>query len=158
MRVGCRHGFREAAGCCAQASEGGRGTAPSPPTADRLRHPLYPCGRCICFRAASLLRTGKTKAAPPAPPITLSDAALAHLKKLREDSGDKQLLLRMGVKSGGCSGMSCEGVASRMAGTGCCCTSSTHQSGFIALRLGCFAPRRRTPHHASLPAPAATQT
>ncbi|EFN57469.1 hypothetical protein CHLNCDRAFT_20890, partial [Chlorella variabilis] len=40
------------------------------------------------------------------PPITLSDAALAHLKKLREDSGDKQLLLRMGVKSGGCSGMS----------------------------------------------------
>lgn len=46
-------------------------------------------------------------AAPP-PPITLTDAALAHLTKLRDESGDDRLLLRMGVKSGGCSGMSCE--------------------------------------------------
>jgi len=45
--------------------------------------------------------------APPPPAITLSDAALSHLQKLRSDSsGDDNLLLRMGVKSGGCSGMS----------------------------------------------------
>jgi iron-sulfur cluster assembly protein len=51
---------------------------------------------------------GKSVVAPPVQPITLTDAALAHLKKLRAESGDAQLLLRMGVKSGGCSGMSCE--------------------------------------------------
>jgi len=44
--------------------------------------------------------------APPPPAITLSDAALSHLQKLRSDSGGDKLLLRMGVKSGGCSGMS----------------------------------------------------
>ncbi|KAL4445881.1 hypothetical protein ABPG77_009080 [Micractinium sp. CCAP 211/92] len=51
------------------------------------------------------LLAGKAVAAPP-PPITLTDAALDHLAKLREESGGEQLLLRMGVKSGGCSGMS----------------------------------------------------
>lgn len=39
-------------------------------------------------------------------PISLSDDALRHLKRLREDSGGAELLLRVGVKSGGCSGMS----------------------------------------------------
>ena len=42
--------------------------------------------------------------APP-PAITLTDAALTHLKRLRDDSGSDRLLLRMGVKSGGCSGI-----------------------------------------------------
>ncbi|BDA43367.1 Uncharacterized protein ycf83 [Coccomyxa sp. Obi] len=42
--------------------------------------------------------------APPA--ITLTEAALKNLKRLRDEAGDKTLLLRMGVKSGGCSGMS----------------------------------------------------
>lgn len=39
-------------------------------------------------------------------PIGLSEDALKHLRRLREDSGGKELLLRVGVKAGGCSGMS----------------------------------------------------
>ncbi len=46
----------------------------------------------------------------PAPAITLTPEALEHLKKLRADAkapGDHSLLvLRVGVKQGGCSGMS----------------------------------------------------
>ena len=45
-------------------------------------------------------------AAAPKPAIGLSDKALTHLQKLRSQSGSDQLLLRIGVKSGGCSGMS----------------------------------------------------
>lgn len=45
-------------------------------------------------------------ATAPAPAIGLSDKALTHLQKLRSQSGSDQLLLRIGVKSGGCSGMS----------------------------------------------------
>ena len=41
-----------------------------------------------------------------APAITITDQALAHLHKLRAESGSDALLLRIGVKSGGCSGMS----------------------------------------------------
>ena len=44
--------------------------------------------------------------ATPEKPINLSDQALQHLKKLREESGGQELLLRVGVKSGGCSGLS----------------------------------------------------
>ena len=43
-------------------------------------------------------------AAPVQPVITLSDNALEHLHKLRAESGGDELLLRIGVKSGGCSG------------------------------------------------------
>ena len=39
-------------------------------------------------------------------PISLSEDALRHLRRLREDSGGEELLLRVGVKAGGCSGMS----------------------------------------------------
>lgn len=45
-------------------------------------------------------------AAEEAQPISLSSDALRHLKRLREDSGGEELLLRVGVKAGGCSGMS----------------------------------------------------
>jgi len=38
--------------------------------------------------------------------ITVSDSALAHLKDLRSKQGVDHLYLRMGVRSGGCSGMS----------------------------------------------------
>jgi Fe-S cluster assembly iron-binding protein IscA len=38
------------------------------------------------------------------PVISLSDNALNHLHKLRAESGGDELLLRIGVKSGGCSG------------------------------------------------------
>lgn len=43
--------------------------------------------------------------APAAPAITLTENALSHLRRMRERKGEG-LLLRMGVKSGGCSGMS----------------------------------------------------
>jgi len=42
----------------------------------------------------------------PANPITLSDTALEHVKKLRDDCGGENLCLRIGVKQGGCSGLS----------------------------------------------------
>jgi hypothetical protein len=67
---------------------------------------------CCCRSLAKLVCSStegyKTKTAPPA--ITLTEAALKNLKRLREDMGDEKLLLRMGVKSGGCSGgFSCLG-------------------------------------------------
>ena len=43
--------------------------------------------------------------APAAPAISLTENALSHLRRMRERKGEG-LLLRMGVKSGGCSGMS----------------------------------------------------
>lgn len=43
--------------------------------------------------------------APPKP-ISLSDAALNHLNKLQTERGETKTVLRVGVKSGGCSGMS----------------------------------------------------
>jgi hypothetical protein len=43
-------------------------------------------------------------AAPVQPVISLSENALNHLHKLRAESGGDELLLRIGVKSGGCSG------------------------------------------------------
>lgn len=51
--------------------------------------------------------TGKVELnkAPPTP-ITLTDAALNHLKKLKTERGQEKAVLRVGVKSGGCSGMS----------------------------------------------------
>jgi len=42
----------------------------------------------------------------PAEAIALTDRALNHLKKLRAEAGGQDLLLRVGVKQGGCSGMS----------------------------------------------------
>ena len=53
-----------------------------------------------------LLPAGVAAPQAPAPAIGLSDKALTHLQKLRSQSGSDQLLLRIGVKSGGCSGMS----------------------------------------------------
>ncbi|KAL6785460.1 hypothetical protein ACKKBG_A00330 [Auxenochlorella protothecoides x Auxenochlorella symbiontica] len=45
------------------------------------------------------------KAAPPPPAIKLTDKALSHLQRLRADKGRQSVILRMGVRSGGCSGM-----------------------------------------------------
>lgn len=38
--------------------------------------------------------------------ILLSDTALRHVKALQQQQGDKALCLRVGVRQGGCSGMS----------------------------------------------------
>lgn len=44
--------------------------------------------------------------AAPQHAISLTDKALAHLQKLQMEAGSDSLLLRVGVKQGGCSGMS----------------------------------------------------
>jgi iron-sulfur cluster assembly protein len=43
--------------------------------------------------------------APPTP-ITLTEGAMDHLRKLKAERGEVKAVLRVGVKSGGCSGMS----------------------------------------------------
>jgi iron-sulfur cluster assembly protein len=39
-------------------------------------------------------------------PVTLTPAAIAHVKRLRAKKGNDSLKLRVGVKGGGCSGLS----------------------------------------------------
>jgi hypothetical protein len=39
-------------------------------------------------------------------PIQISENALKHLRQLRAEKDNKDLLLRVGVRSGGCSGLS----------------------------------------------------
>ena len=60
------------------------------------------CDAAVCYSVSSA--AGSTAVAPPPPAITLTDKALDHLKKLRSESGSDKMLLRIGVKSGGCSG------------------------------------------------------
>ena len=40
------------------------------------------------------------------PVVTLTPSAIAHVKRLRAKKGDESLKLRVGVKGGGCSGLS----------------------------------------------------
>ena len=57
-----------------------------------------------CKWAFAAVETSAPPAAAP-PLISITDAALKNLKRLREDAGNDKLLLRMGVRSGGCSGI-----------------------------------------------------
>ncbi len=43
---------------------------------------------------------------PPKPPVTITSAAIKQVKRMRERKGDATLCLRLGVKGGGCSGLS----------------------------------------------------
>ncbi|CAK0780639.1 hypothetical protein CVIRNUC_005122 [Coccomyxa viridis] len=63
-----------------------------------------PGKRTSIVRASALEIASPPTASPPL--ITITDAALKNLKRLREDAGNEKVLLRMGVRSGGCSGMS----------------------------------------------------
>jgi iron-sulfur cluster assembly protein len=58
-------------------------------------------------RTAERIRCSVATPVPPTlpPAISLSEKALAHIKKMRDQSG-KDLTLRVGVRQGGCSGMS----------------------------------------------------
>ncbi|KAG7667682.1 hypothetical protein Ndes2526B_g01927 [Nannochloris sp. 'desiccata'] len=64
-----------------------------------------------CHRAISSSRLSATtekieiNKAPPTP-ITLTKGAMDHLRKLKAERGEAKAVLRVGVKSGGCSGMS----------------------------------------------------
>jgi hypothetical protein len=59
------------------------------------------------MRRTSLRTPPRRAEAPTAlpPAITLTDAGLTQLKKLKSESKGSDLVLRIGVKSGGCSGM-----------------------------------------------------
>jgi iron-sulfur cluster assembly protein len=59
--------------------------------------------------AAASAAAAPSAAAPSAAaeqPITLTPAAMRQLERLRREEGRDSVLLRMGVRSGGCSGMS----------------------------------------------------
>jgi hypothetical protein len=55
------------------------------------------CSTDICFVGENAVQ---------ATPILLSENALSHLRKLKAEKGNDSLLLRVGVRSGGCSGLS----------------------------------------------------
>ena len=57
---------------------------------------------CVVRASSSVEQATK---APPEP-ISLTDSALGHLCNLGESKGLSPIVLRVGVKSGGCSGMS----------------------------------------------------
>ena len=62
--------------------------------------------RCLdSFTTRASSSVEKSTKAPPEP-ISLTESALGHLCKLGEEKGFKPIVLRVGVKSGGCSGMS----------------------------------------------------
>ncbi|NDD27338.1 MAG: iron-sulfur cluster assembly accessory protein [Proteobacteria bacterium] len=42
---------------------------------------------------------------PKKPPVQLSDAALEEIKRLRDKKGVDEIVLRVGVKGGGCAGL-----------------------------------------------------
>jgi hypothetical protein len=80
--------------------------APRPrPLATRSVRPARP-PVVAPHRPAAAPAPSLTSAAPPAPAITLTDAALAQCRALAAKRADEgELVLRVGVKSGGCNGM-----------------------------------------------------
>jgi iron-sulfur cluster assembly accessory protein len=77
-------------------------------------NPVRGLGRTITGTRRRVQRIGRAQASPDAgvdvtpslDPITLTDGALAHLKKLGTEKAQNPIVLRVGVRSGGCSGMS----------------------------------------------------
>ncbi|MBA0576578.1 hypothetical protein Golob_024712 [Gossypium lobatum] len=61
------------------------------------------CGKPLSIRATAVPAAPTAEGLEPA--ITLTDNALRHLNKMRAER-DEDLCLRIGVKQGGCSGMS----------------------------------------------------
>lgn len=54
----------------------------------------------------SASETSGVDVTPSLEPITLTEGALRHLNKLGKEKAQNPIILRVGVKSGGCSGMS----------------------------------------------------
>jgi hypothetical protein len=81
------------------------------------------------------LLTAAPRAEAPAalpPAITLTDNSLLQLKKLKAESKGEQLVLRIGVKSGGCSGM-------RRVAPPCYCTARDAAPAAARTRAGAAA-------------------
>nr|XP_008338638.2 iron-sulfur assembly protein IscA, chloroplastic [Malus domestica] len=76
-----------------------------PPTSVSFRFSSISLSRRkpISIRSTSISAVPKTEGLTPA--ISLTDSALKHFNKMRSERGE-DLCLRIGVKQGGCSGMS----------------------------------------------------
>ncbi|KAL9241473.1 hypothetical protein vseg_015583 [Gypsophila vaccaria] len=59
----------------------------------------------LSIRSSSSVSVSATPAGGLAPAISLTDNAMKHLRRIRSDRGE-DVTLRVGVKQGGCSGMS----------------------------------------------------
>ena len=94
-----------AAAAYAQTNRGGIASSSRPVTA-RPALPTVTRTRSKPRRLVLAASEPVTLNKAPMNPITLTDAALTHLKKLRGETSDAKTVLRVGVKSGGCSGMS----------------------------------------------------
>lgn len=76
-----------------------------PPTLPARRLPPRPVVRTARV-TASASAAPSPSSAPPAPAISLTPAALAQCRALAAKRADEgELVLRVGVKSGGCNGM-----------------------------------------------------
>lgn len=89
----CGVGCRDARVPTARLASGGRAPRPTAAMASGGRTP----------RPAASVAAAR---APPPPAITISNEALVQLRRMRADRGSPEAVLRMGVKTGGCSGMS----------------------------------------------------
>ena len=72
-------------------------------TALPVRARALPCARPTLLRACPRLDGGAAQDSI----ISFSERALTQIQELREKSGKERACLRMGVRAGGCSGMSC---------------------------------------------------
>ena len=68
-----------------------------------VRARALPCARPALLRACPRLDGGAAQDSI----ISFSERALTQIQELREKSGKERACLRMGVRAGGCSGMSC---------------------------------------------------
>jgi hypothetical protein len=99
--------------------------------------PAAPRARLRVRLTAYFPRAEAPTALPPA--ISLTDASLVQLKKLKAESKGQQLVLRIGVKSGGCSGM-------RRVPSALCCAMHAlpRRTAPRVERSRCAAPRTAT--------------
>ncbi|CAL1380082.1 unnamed protein product [Linum trigynum] len=79
----------------------------SPPSSVSFRFSPTPN---LCRRSSLSVRSSSVPVAPPspggvAPAVSVTEGALKHLNRMRSDRNE-DLCLRIGVKQGGCSGMS----------------------------------------------------
>lgn len=88
---------------------------PRPGAGERgLKITVRGLGRTFTGTPGVVQRIGRVQASsdagvdvtPSLDPITLTDGALMHLKKLGKEKAQNPIVLRVGVRSGGCSGMS----------------------------------------------------
>ncbi|KAK3411563.1 hypothetical protein EUGRSUZ_I00313 [Eucalyptus grandis] len=104
--ISCRPPLRAAPGCSTAAAATATATAvsfPGGPVSLRLRSSGAGRRRSAPIRSASVSAAPASEQLKPA--ISLTDNALKHLNRMRSERSE-DLCLRIGVRQGGCSGMS----------------------------------------------------